>query len=57
MMYKVIKYFEDLKDNRYAYNVGDVFPRKGLKVSKARFNELLSNKNKQGTPLIVKTEE
>jgi hypothetical protein len=57
MMYKVIKYFEDLKDNRYAYNVGDVFPRKGLKVSKARFNVLLSNKNKQGTPLIVKTEE
>lgn len=57
MMYKVIKYFEDLKDNRHAYNEGDIYPRKGLKASKARLTELASDKNKRGIPLIVKVEE
>lgn len=57
MMYKVIKYFEDLRDNRHAYNEGDAFPRKGLKVSKARIAELASDKNRRGIPLIVKVEE
>lgn len=51
-MYKVIKYFTDLHDNDYAYNVGDVFPRKGITVTDERFAELAGYKNKQGTPLI-----
>lgn len=57
MMYKVIKYFEDLQDNSHPYNEGDKFPRKGLKVSKARIAELASDKNRRGVPLIVKVEE
>lgn len=56
-MYRVIKHFTDLQDNRYAYNPGDEFPREGLKVSKKRLNELASDKNKQGTPLIELVEE
>lgn len=51
-MYKVIKFFTDLKDNGHAYKVGDTFPRKGLTVSAARLEQLSGNKNRQGTPLI-----
>lgn len=53
MMYKVIKYFEDLKDNRHPYKAGDIFPRKGLDVSRERIAELASDKNRRGEPFIV----
>lgn len=53
MMYKVIKYFEDLKDNRHPYKAGDIFPRKGLDVSRERIAELASDKNRRGESLIV----
>lgn len=56
-MYKVIKYFTDLHDNDYPYNVGDVFPRDGLTVSEGRLDELAGSNNKQGTPLIRKARE
>ena len=56
-MYKVIKYFTDLQDNRYAYNVGDIFPREGLSVTPERLTELSSNKNRQGKPLIQEIKE
>lgn len=58
-MYRVIKYFTDLEDNRYAYHVGDPFPHEGMEVSKERLAELSSDKNKRGVPLIeeVETEE
>ena len=51
-MYKVIKHFTDLQDNNFAYNVGDEYPRKGLSVLPSRINELASDKNRQGCPLI-----
>lgn len=51
-MYKVIKFFTDLYDNDYPYNAGDIFPRSGLTVSKARLAELAESNNRQGTPLI-----
>jgi hypothetical protein len=51
-MYKVIKYFTDLQDNRHAYHVGETFPRDGLEVSPERLVELSSDKNKRGIPLI-----
>lgn len=51
-MYEVIKYFTDLQDNGHAYNVGDVFPRKGVEVKEARLKELASPNNKRGIPLI-----
>lgn len=56
-MYKVIKMFTDLHDNDYKYDVGDVFPRKGVSVSEGRIAELAGSDNKQGTPLIKKVEE
>lgn len=57
MMYKVIKFFTDLQDNNYPYNVGDTFPRNGLDVLPSRLKELAGKKNKQGEPLIEKIDE
>ena len=51
-MYKVIKYFTDMQDNNFAYNLGDEYPRKGLSVLPSRIKELASDKNRQGCPLI-----
>lgn len=64
-MYKVIKKFHDLQDvtktksgNIYhEYNVGDVFPRNGMKVSEDRLKELVGKDNLQGVPLIEYVEE
>lgn len=52
MSYKVIHRFADLQDFNHLYNVGDVFPRIGMKVSQSRIDELASGKNKLKTPLI-----
>ena len=51
-MYKVIKYFEDLQDNRQPYNEGDIFPREGLNVSEERLAELSSTNNRRKIKLI-----
>jgi hypothetical protein len=51
-MYKVVKLFTDLQDNNYRYEVGDEYPRLGLKPSIARIAELSGSNNKQGKPLI-----
>lgn len=59
-MYKVIKAFYDLQDRKgtkngnvfHSYNVGDMFPRKGVEVSEARIDELSGKNNAQGEPLI-----
>lgn len=56
-MYKVIHYFTDLQDNCHPYNVGDVYPRKGMKVTEARLAELAGSNNMQKKPLIEKVEE
>ena len=52
MSYKVIHRFTDLQDFNHLYNVGDLFPRVGMKVSQSRIDELASSKNKLKTPLI-----
>lgn len=52
MKYKVIKYFTDLQDNNYEYNVGDVFPHEGLIVTDERLKELSTDENRQRVPLI-----
>lgn len=57
MMYKVIKYFTDLQDNNFAYNIGDTYPREGFEVLPSRIKELAGKKNRQGEPLIEKIEE
>jgi arginine utilization protein RocB len=56
-MYIVIKLFTDLHDDNWLYNVGDVYPRKGLNVTESRIKELSSANNRQGKPLIKLVEE
>ena len=56
-MYKVIKSFTDLKDNNYAYYVGDTFPHNGVEVCAERIAELASDKNRRGVPLIEEVAE
>ena len=56
-MYKVIRFFTDLKDNGRPYNVGDIFPRKGLDVTQKRLDELASSNNRQCVPLIEEIPE
>lgn len=60
-MYKVIEYFTDLHDKDHPYNVGDPFPREGIKVTKERLAKLAGKDNKRGRPVIElvtdKTEE
>ena len=51
-MYKVLHHFTDMQDHDYPYCEGDIFPRKGLKVSVTRLNELASGDNRRGKPLI-----
>lgn len=50
--YKVLVMFEDLEDNRHRYEVGDTYPRHGLKPTAARVAELKSTENKRGLKLI-----
>lgn len=52
-MYKVVVSFRDLQDNGYRYHVGDDFPHDGLSVSDERIDELLTDKNRRHTPMIV----
>lgn len=56
-MYEVIKFFTDLQDNDYPYNVGDQFPRDGFSVSEKRIEELSGVNNRQCVPLIKKVGE
>ena len=56
-MYKVIKAFTDLQDNRYLYQVNDIYPREGYEPSAERIAELTGSNNLQGKPLIQLVEE
>ena len=60
-MYRVIKAFTDMQDDNYAYDPTNpsrnTYPRKGLNVLQSRINELASNKNRQGVPLIEEIPE
>lgn len=56
-MYKVIKLFTDLQDSGHKYEVGDEYPRLGLKPSLARIAELSGSDNRQKTPLIVEVDD
>lgn len=46
-----------MHDNEHAYNVGDVYPREGLDVSKERLTELSTDKNRRNIPLIERVQE
>ena len=57
MKYRAIRYFKDAKDDNRAYKVGDVYPRPGLEVSEERLEQLRTNKNRRGVPMIEIVEE
>lgn len=48
MAYIVTRSFRDLSDNDRLYKVGDEYPVKGEKPTKARVRELLNGTNKNG---------
>lgn len=56
-MYKAISYFKDMKDNMHPYNPGDTFPRDGLEVDAKRLEELSTDKNRRGKPVIELVKE
>ena len=56
-MYKVIKFFSDLQDNKHPYHEGETFPREGVTVTEERLKELASKKNKRGVALIKEVKE
>lgn len=51
------KPWRDLKDNNYVYKKGDEYPRKGLKSTKKRIEELTTTNNKIGEVLIQKVQD
>lgn len=53
-MYVVLSAFVDAQDKDHIYYTGDVYPRPGIKVSKERLEELSSNRNRCGMPMIVR---
>ena len=55
-MYKAVKAFRDLKTN-LVYAVGDTFPHNGVDVDVERIEELASDKNRLGVPLIEEIAE
>lgn len=52
MVFKVVKDFCDIKDNRHVYRTGDVFPRDGVTADDKRIAELASTDNMRGEILI-----
>ena len=56
-MYKVVKFFNDLQDNGYAYHVGDTFPHDGITVDEKRIKELATENNRRHLILIEEVKE
>lgn len=52
--YVAIEHFEDAEDNNIAYDKHTVYPREGYEPSEERIQELLSDKNRRGRPVIAK---
>lgn len=56
MEYRAAIDFTDLQDRNRLYHAGERFPREGLTVSAERLDELATDKNRAGFPLIVAIE-
>lgn len=56
-MYKVICRFADKEDENYIYEVGDVYPRDGKKVTEERIAVLASANNSAQKVLIEEVAE
>lgn len=51
-MYRAVEQFADLRDDKYIYEIGMIYPRKGHNPSDERIKELASSENKVGKPVI-----
>lgn len=51
-MYRATRYFIDLKDGGHSYQKGDAFPFDGKEIPSERLEELSSDQNRLGCPLI-----
>ena len=51
-MYRAVEQFADLQDDKYIYEIGMIYPRKGLNPSDERIKELAGSENKVGKPGI-----
>lgn len=56
--YVVVEDFTDLQDGNKVYRKGDVYPKPAnKKIAKKRLDELASDKNRIGAPLIKEIKE
>ncbi len=55
-MYKALVLFRDTWDEGHIYQPGEAYPREGYTPSKERVELLLSDRNKQGRPVIAEEE-
>lgn len=56
-MYTTIRSFYDLQDDNRMYRPEDTYPRDGLTVTDSRIEELASDRNRLGMPVIKLVEE
>lgn len=57
MSFRVVRKFKELKHGGHIYQIGDEYPKKGKKATKARLDELSTGKNKYKQVYIEKVEE
>lgn len=51
-MYRAIERFADLEDDKFIYDLGMIYPRKGYEPTDERLKELSGSDNKVGKPVI-----
>ena len=56
-MYIVLNTFYDLKDCEHLYNAGEPYPRDGYTPTDERVEELLTERNRMGKPMIQSVPE
>ena len=57
MKYLAVKSFTDTQDKGYKYHTGDNYPRAGYTPTADRIEELSTDKNRRGMPMIKAVEE
>lgn len=55
--YKVVSRFQESKHEGHVYEVGDIYPVEGKKVTKARITELSTTENKYNQIFIAETSD
>ena len=56
-MYIVLNTFYDLRDCEHLYNAGEPYPRDGYAPTDERVEELLTERNRMGKPMIQAVSE